>query len=185
MVLNPLDEETKGKIRQLYRLLMSWSDFKHARLIASYILENNIHSCNEGSRVLLEALNCAMIVAYCRPFSSNDRGNQPKIPDLPLRFLKLFNEEEREMHEVVMSDRNTVLAHSDSRARDYEPVIMEVGKERFLMPWSNDTRAPLTRECTEIFCGMCSKLEAAVATERFALEPQLLQYFPVWKPDVQ
>ena len=50
-----------------------------------------------------------MIIAYARPFSGNE-GSSVMLPELPERFLKLFTPEERDLHKLVMQDRNEVLA---------------------------------------------------------------------------
>ena len=74
----------------------------------------------------LQALNCAMIVAYCRPFSGNDLKTKSSIPDLPTSFLKDFSREEREFHDYIIQLRNTVWCHSDSLPIDLEPVVLKV-----------------------------------------------------------
>src|SRR2546427_282783 len=84
-------------------------------------LHETLRDPGPGARFLLQGLNCAMIVAYCRPFSGNDRGAAVKIPDLPARFLRILTEEERWLHGVVMEDRDSRLAHSDSEAWEMEP----------------------------------------------------------------
>lgn len=180
-----LSPKIEGKLRQFHRVLMSYLDFQQAFLISCDVLEADLHSRYPGeNRILLQALNCAMIVAYCRPFSSNDPGSAPKIPDLPDRFLKIFTEEERELHEVVMSDRNTVLAHSDSRPWQMEPQVLRVrGKNTLVLPQHNDVRAPLTKEGTELFNGMCRKLMEAVFDERVRMEPELKKYLRVIEID--
>jgi hypothetical protein len=80
-----LSPEIRGKLRQFYRLLLSYGDFKQAHYISSYILDEKLHN-SEDVR-LLEALNCAMIIAYCRPFSGNEQSDI-KILYLPASFLK-------------------------------------------------------------------------------------------------
>jgi hypothetical protein len=40
----------------------------------------------EEGYVILEALNCSMIVAYCRPFSGNDAGAKRKFTTFPAVF---------------------------------------------------------------------------------------------------
>ncbi len=81
-----LSPEIKGKLRQFYRTLLSYQDFKQAHYVASYIIDQKLHESKD--RRLLEALNCAMIVSYCRPFSGSDRGIETKIPKIPESFLK-------------------------------------------------------------------------------------------------
>jgi len=172
------DAKTDGKIRQFYRLLISYNDFKQAADIAAYILEKNLHNRKKGeSRMLLEALNCAMVVAYCRSFSGNDGSAQPNVPDLPKRFLRTLTSDERELHEEVIKDRNTVLAHSDSKAWNLRPTRLEFEGRKILFPISSDTRAPLTREATERLHQLSRKLREAVFEERMKWEPDLIEYF--------
>ena len=121
-----LSLKIKGRIRQFYRILLSYGDFKQAKYTASYILENKLHDMKD--RRLLESLNCAMIVAYCRPFSGNDRSIHPKIPDLPTSFLKGIPKEEIEIHKVVLEDRNTLIAHSDSLAAQLQPEVWNINE---------------------------------------------------------
>ncbi len=66
------DAQLDGKMRQFYRLLMSYQDFQQAFEISSYIIDNKLLKKRielRGNRrykykILLEGLNCAMIVAY-------------------------------------------------------------------------------------------------------------------------
>ena len=172
---NKLSSEAKGKLRQFYRLLLSYGDFKQAHYIASYILDQKLH--DSGDRRLLEALNCAMIVSYCRPFSDSERGIALKIPNLPVTFLKSVPESEREIHEVVLKDRNTVLAHSDSSAAQLQPEVWKIEDRQILLPWQNDRLAPLTKEATETFLSLVSRMRDKIMSERMKMEPELISYF--------
>jgi len=118
-----------------------------------------------------------MIIAYCRPFSGGEKNSEKRVPILPASFLKGLSEEEKEIHEVVMSDRNTVLAHSDSSAFDFQPEVLEVGNKAALMPWSNDTRAPLTRKGTERLQALAGKLMQKALEERMKLEREVSGVF--------
>ncbi|MDO8477824.1 MAG: hypothetical protein Q7W02_16830 [Candidatus Rokubacteria bacterium] len=158
---------------------MSYVDFQQAAGIAGYVLSENLHVRYPEGRFILQGLNCGMIVAYCRPFSGNDRGADIKIPDLPARVLKTLSLEERELHATVMEDRNTVLAHSDSQAWQPQPILYRLRGQDRLFPVFNDAHAPLTREATERFLGMCRKLMKACFDERLRLEPELRPYLPV------
>lgn len=179
-----LARETSGRLRQFLRLLMSYNDFKHANRIATYITSlDAADEKREGRWFLIEALNCAMVVAYCRPFSGNDRGTRPKIPDLPDSFLGVLDSREREVHALALSDRNLVLAHSDSAAWNLRPLALAIGDRRILMPWSSYTRAPLTLEATEILRTSSGKLMEAVYAERMRLEPDLIQHFQTVSPE--
>jgi hypothetical protein len=178
------DPKTAGRVRQFLRLLMSYNDFKHATQIATHIVSlDPVTEKREGRWFLMEALNSAMIVAYCRPFSGNDRGTRPKIPDLPDSFLDVLDTKELEVHATALSDRNSVLAHSDSAAWNLRPLALAIGDRRILMPVSSYTRAPLTREATEILRTASDKLMEAVFAERMRLEPDLIKHFKTVSPE--
>lgn len=170
--------EIDGKIRQLKRLILSAGDFKHARLVAEYIREDKLHDKPQGeTHLLLAALNCSMVIAYCRPFSGNEGGRGAKVPDLPERILRNLNDEERSIHEVVLNDRHKVLAHSDPDGRDLELVVVEIGARPYLMPLTRWGMAPLTKEAVAILQSAALKLQMAVVYERRRFEPELLPYF--------
>jgi len=170
-----LSPEVRGKLRQFYRLLLAFGDFKQAHYIASYILDQKLHDSED--RRLLESLNCAMIVSYCRPFSGSDRGIEIKIPNLSVSFLKGVPAGEREIHEVVLTDRNTLLAHSDSSAAQLQPEVWKIKDKQILIPWQNDRRAPLTKEATETFISLVNRMCEKIMSERMKLEPELISCF--------
>lgn len=100
----------KCPIKQYYRLLTAFSDFRQAQRIATRILDGGLHLDAAENRVLWEALNCAMIVAYSRPFVSGNRRRSTDGEPLPGHFLKQLSKEERSLHELVLEDRNKLLA---------------------------------------------------------------------------
>lgn len=179
-----LTPEIAGKLRQFKRLLMSYGDFKHARLAADYILEQNLHAkYPEESYVTLPALNCSMVIAYCRPFSGNDARSTAKVP-VPQRLLSVLNDEERSIHEVALRDRAKVLAHSDSDALDPEPVLMRYDDDRqIVVPLTNWGLAPLTEPATRILRAAAAKLFEVTLYERRRLEPELTPYFRMVSPE--
>lgn len=178
--MEELSTEMKGKMRQFKRVLMSYADFKHAKLASSYILEERLHQkYPKESYVILEALNCSMIVAYCRPFSGNDASTDRGVPDLPGRLLRVLSDAERVIHDVAIRDRNRVLAHSDSEALQMEPVLWSVAGREMVIPITNWGLAPLTEEATKIFHSAAQKLLKATLEERLRLEPELRPYLKV------
>jgi hypothetical protein len=173
-----------GKLRQYKRVLLSYADFKHAKLASSYILDSQLHEkYREEGYLILEALNCSMIIAYCRPFSGNASRAPGSVPDLPSRLLRGLNPEERAIHDVVMQDRNKVLAHSDDEALQVEPVIWQVAGRDMVLPIRNWGLAPLTKEATIIFRSAAEKLFIATIEERQRLEPELIPYLRVANPE--
>ena len=174
-----------------YRLLISYNDFRRASQIARYILKHRLQAKVDRLRgerryrvmLLWQALNCAMVVAYCRPFSGNDRRTARRIPDLPRRFLATLTSEEREIPELALRDRNTLLAHSDSEAWALQPFFMEgTSGRKILIPSHHDARAPLIHEIVERLDAMCGKLIEAVFQERKLLEPDLESVLPAGPP---
>lgn len=158
---------------------MSYVDFQQAAGIAHEIL--NLGEYTPSTRFLFQGLNSGMIVAYCRPFSNNDRGiaGLERIPDLPTRFLSVLSAEEMTVHETVIRDRKKVLAHSDSDAWNPQLAIHRVNGVDMFVPMFNTAHAHLTTEATATLETMCGKLLTACMEARDRLEPQLTQYLPV------
>jgi hypothetical protein len=168
--------ELEGKIRQLKRIILSYADFKHAKIASSMILTQDLHAeYPSESYVILEALNCSMIIAYSRPFS----GNSFSAPDLPGRLLRCLNPEERDAHDLVINDRNKVLAHSDADWLRVEPVIWNLDGRQHVLPLKDWGLAPLTKEATVIFNSAAEKLFVACMEERARLEPELIPFMRV------
>ena len=182
--------EREAKLRLLHRLLMSYQDFQQASQIASYILVHKLQEKVDRFRgrrryrikLLWEALNCAMVVAYCRPFEGNDRRSAKRIPDLPKRFLESFGAKEKELHFTAMEDRNTLLAHSDSNAWNLRLFFWEsTSGRKVFVPLSDDVRAPLIHEEVQRLHNMCGKLMELLFEERMRLEKELGDIFPIVK----
>lgn len=171
------EQEIDGKFRQFNRVLMSYVDFQQAHEIASMILEENLHEqYPDKSRIRLEALNASMVVAYCRPFSGN-RG----VPDLPKRFLRNLTEDERKIHNVLMADRNTVIAHSDPEAWNMRPHYQLVNGKNILIPLHHGVHRPFLREPTERIRGLSEKQMETCFSERVRLEQELRPHMHVAK----
>ena len=176
-----LPEHQRHRARQFYRLTLSYGDFKHAKLIAQHILDEQLHAkYGDESPALLQALNCSMVMAYSRPFSGNAGARGTSIPDLPGRFLRLLTQVEREIHDVVLFDRNKYMAHTDAEASEIEPVRLQIDESReVLIPLVADRLAPLDEEATKHLLSAATKLLHAVVDERLELEPELIRYFRV------
>jgi hypothetical protein len=173
----------EDKVRLLRRILVSYNDFKQAVGISSRILETKFHrDYPEKDRHILQALNCAMLIAYARPFSGN-RGSKMMLPALPERFLAGFAPDERALHKVVMKDRNEVLAHSDHSAWHLRLSVITSSGRPMLVPLHHDVRAPLDEKHTRMFNEMAHKLMEAVFAERCVLEKELLDALPKLSPE--
>jgi hypothetical protein len=169
-----LDKQIDGKIRQFKRIAMSFADFKDAVDMSKHIIVSDLHADFEKHKLVLCSLNCSMIIAYCRPFSGNDSRNIVKVPDLSSNSLKVLSPIERKMHDYVIGERNTLLAHSDSLAVDLKFVINQYGEHRMLQPIRNWNLAPMTIENVKVFNATALKLLSYVATKRAELEPEMI-----------
>jgi len=167
--------EVDGKFRQFNRVLMSYVDFQQAHSIASIILDENLHeNYPRKNRILLEALNFAMVVAYCRPFSGN-KG----VPDLPKRFVRNLSKNEKEIHDALIEDRNKVIAHSDSEAWDLQPHYQIINERRMLVPFHKGVHRPFLLDPTIRIRDLAKKQMDTCFEERVKLEKELESFIPV------
>jgi hypothetical protein len=119
-----LSDEQFGKLRLFNRILISYNDFKQAHKIAALILDGDLYrNYPTENLVLVIALNMAAVVAYSRPFINS--GSDLAHNRLPGRVLRILNAEELELHETVIKNRNTMMAHSDADANVSIPLVME------------------------------------------------------------
>ena len=183
-----MNTELDNKYKQYIRLLISYNDFKQAADIAHVIQEEKYlekrktlrGADGQKVRIIWEGLNCAMIVAYCRPFSGNDKKEDNKIPDLPKNILKCLTKEEKEIHNVVFEERDKIMAHSDSGAWRMNPFYLKLGDKgtKIVIPKSDDVRAPLLPGPVMIINGICRKLMDEIFQLRLALENEIGDYLP-------
>ena len=188
--MNDISAEIAGKYKQLCRLLISYNDFKHAADIAHFYLEGD-YEVDRGEwdgdnyyqrRVIGEAMNCAMIVAYARPFSGNDRASSLKIPDLPGRYIRHVDNKGRQIHEIILKDRNIRMAHSDSKAWNLNPQVLEIERGKSLIvPVHEDTRVPLSSGEIQTLISNCNIFMEAIIEAREDLEKQVKEYLPKTK----
>jgi hypothetical protein len=179
VVADASQQELQGKYRQFQRVLMSYIDFNQAHNISVLILEMKLHEkYPKENRILLEALNLAMIVAYCRPFSGNDGKTAMRVPDLPDRFLRYLSNDEREIHDAAMEDRNRVLAHSDSDAWQMTPHYVQLTSREILVPAHRGVHRPLLLEPTIRLSRLAGRMREMCYAERLRLEQELKPYLP-------
>lgn len=178
-----LPPEIQGKLRQFVRVLMSYVDSQQAAGIAHHIVASDLNQRYPQDRFVLQGLNCGMVVAYCRPFSGNDQEVETKIPSLSPRLLRVLSPEERELHSTLMEERNTILAHSDSRAWEPQPYYIRIGSRDTLIPSFVYVHSPFLREVVQEIEGMATKLMDACFAERERLELELKPYLPVVTDD--
>jgi len=110
------EQKTYNRIKQFKRVVMSFADFKEAVDLATNLIESDLMNDQDKNFLILSALTTAMILAYSRPFSGNDSKNNAKIPDLGGKALRNLNDEEKKLHKWLLTQRHTLIAHSDSEA---------------------------------------------------------------------
>ena len=185
--MQEISAEIIGKYKQLCRLLISYNDFKHAADVAHFYMKGDYEVDRvewDGDdyferKIIGEAMNSAMIIAYARPFSGNDKAASFKIPDLPKRYFRQLDEKGRQVHELIIKDRNFRMAHSDSRAWELALQVLEIGNGKdLLMLVHEDTRAPLSKDTILTLISNCNIFMDAIIEARKDLEKQLQEYLP-------
>jgi len=188
-----ISPEIIGKYKQLCRILISYNDFKHASDAAHFYLRGDyevdrIEWGGDGyfeKKTIGEALNCAMIISYSRPFSGNDKKTSFKIPDLPSKYIRQLDEKGLKAHELIIERRNLQLAHSDSRGWELVPQVLEIGnREILVIPTHNDTLAPLSKDTMEELISNCTIFMDSILEARRDLEEQVREYLPKVKVSV-
>lgn len=126
-----LSMKEEARLRLLRVLISAYGDFMQAAWIAGYILDAKLqHKVDRlrgmprhRTKLLWEALNCAMVVSYARPFSPGRSSS--KATHLPNRIVRNLSAAERELHDTILADRNGVMAHSDPDAWNHRPMLVE------------------------------------------------------------
>ncbi|RVH23021.1 hypothetical protein [Sinorhizobium meliloti] len=105
--------------RQYDKLRISCMDIAHALQCARFLIKKGWHSFEwerRGSIYLQQsAFTTSLIVSYARPFTP-----ARSLPGLPSRLIK-WTEEEKALHDKIMSLRNEVYAHSDGTSYSFQP----------------------------------------------------------------
>jgi len=182
MVTTELSNEDRTKLTYFYRLVMSYSDFKHAYRCAQYSLQQHKElEENGGDDLILRALYCSMVVSYSRPFNSSGTSVVGKVPPLTNELEKILSEEELEIHKYLRWCRNKYLAHSDAKAIDPTPFVAEDLPNNMVIPDKVDALAPFTKEYTEGVLKLLEKTYHWSVEERHRIEPEVKAWLPVEK----
>ena len=173
-----LDDKSYGKLKLFNRILISYNDFKQAHEIESLLIEGNLYeNYPSENRHLVIALNMAAIVAYSRPFI--DSKGELAHNRLPGKVLRVLNRKEREVHETVLEDRNTMMAHSDADANQSIPLVMEIENKRIIVPKNaSPYSTPLLPEAMQVLCDMSYKLQEYCFELRSEMESEMLSILP-------
>ncbi len=173
-----LNNESYGKLRLFNRILISYNDFQQAHAIASLLIDGKLYeNYPHENRQLVIALNMAAIIAYARPFL--DSKGELAHNRLPGKVVKILSAEEREVHDVALNDRNTMMAHSDADANLSIPLVTEIGNRSVVIPKNASPYAtPLLPKSMKILRDMSLKLEEHCFKLRQEMEPGMLAILP-------
>jgi hypothetical protein len=112
----PLDDAFfERAIKVLPRARVDRIDLREARDYAVYLLSENW--TNRKKKLTLDAFNTALIISYCRPFSTRydlDEKRESKLDENSAEVLT--EEKEIEMHARMKQLRDESYAHSDARS---------------------------------------------------------------------
>ena len=173
-----LSDEQFGKLRLFNRILISYNDFKQAHEIASLLLVGDLYrNYPRENRHLVIALNMAAVVAYSRPFLNS--GSDLAHNRLPGRVLYNLNAEELALHETVLEDRNTMMAHSDADANVAIPLVMVTDRGPEVIPKNASAFAtPLSSKAMQLLSVMVLKLQEHCLALRQEMEPEVISFLP-------
>ncbi len=173
-----LSDEQFGKLRLFNRVLISYNDFKQAHEIASLLVDGDLYrNYPRENRHLVIALNMAAVVAYSRPFLNS--GSDLAHNRLPGRVLRNLNAEELALHETVIEDRNTMMAHSDADANVAIPLVMETDRGPMVIPKNASAYAtPLSSKAMQLLSVMALKLQEHCFALRQEMEPEVISFLP-------
>jgi hypothetical protein len=173
-----LTDEQFGKLRLFNRVLISYNDFKQAHDIATLLIDGNLYqNYPRENRHLVIALNMAAIVAYARPFL--DSAAELAHNRLPGRVLRQLTAGEMGLHETVLKDRNTMMAHSDADANLSIPLVVETDRGPIVFPKNSGAYATiLSAESMQLLRTMARKLQEICFVLRQELEPELVSFLP-------
>lgn len=170
-----MKKKTYNRIKQFKRIVMSFVDFKEAVDLSTILIESGLLDDQDKNFLLLSALTSAMILAYSRPFSGNDSKGNNKIPDLGGKVLRNLDIDEKVMHEWLLKQRNTLIAHSASEAVDLKFDIYDLAGLKILRPIRNRSSRHFGLEHALPFKALATKMLNYVAVERKDLEPEMVE----------
>lgn len=129
---------TDREKKQFRRLVLTSIDLEQASSWGRYILENNLWDESvRSNKDLARGLQTAMIVAYIRPFSGNNKTKDTlHRPMLPLKSV--LTDKQWNLHKCIHNKRNTVFAHSDSEVRDLDISVSDINGQKSALPISNN-----------------------------------------------
>ena len=119
----------------------------------------------------------ATIIAYSRPFlDSKGKLAHNRQPD---KVIRILNEEELKIHNMVLEDRNTMMAHSDADANISTPLVIEMNDRKVLYPKNASPYAnPLLPESMKMLSEISFKLREYCFDLRREMESEMMEFLP-------
>jgi len=152
------DEKYKADIQYLKRVVMSLTDIRYC---IKYL--ESISTVDD--ELIYRAVSEAIIISYARPFSGYSKYHVVK--GLKQEFKTTFSEIERRVHERILSDRNMIIGHSDSKAYGVNINIFEFFKDsKFLIPMQRRIPEIISKEDILILKSCCAKIETYLFNEQ-------------------
>jgi len=174
-----LDDKSYQKLKLFNRILISYNDFRQCHETASFLLNENYYDhFPEQNHQLVISLNTAAIVSYARPFLESK--GELAHNRLPGKVLRILNAEEKEVHDIVIKSRNTIMAHSDADENLAIPLIMDLGHRKVIVPKNASVyAAPLKPVTMQVLCDMSYKLQEHCFELRMEMEPDMFDILPI------
>ncbi len=122
-VSNRIQMKRNEELR-IYRLICSVGDFRQALSAADFLLEHdNDETYGTAELRRFKCYETALIAAYARPFSESKNG----VPKLSIKMCDvLLDEEESELHSLLLRLRNKVFAHSDFEMMRFRSNVLDL-----------------------------------------------------------
>lgn len=134
----------------------SW-DWNHTARYCQKYLANRLYAIRPTSHDEALAFSTAIIVTYSRPFSGNrDRAGMRDPVDE--RYISALSPTEKDVHDRIISLRNSMFAHSDASAHNVQVTDTTSGG---LVTFSQDPLAPLEKMVVECLLANLQKFNEA------------------------
>lgn len=129
-----------------YRAAISECDFNEAEI---YLVELP----NASSDIVRKALLVAAIIAYGRPFTINEKRKPPEAsPKITLLNDHLLTDEQRAMHEHLITLRNKAIAHSEFLRN---PVVLGAVQENAISFKAEPFEILKEQISSDVFLALC------------------------------
>ncbi len=156
-------------IRRLKRVTLSMYDLEAAEAFAEEVLSDQE---TNRSELVSAALDLALRISYCRPFTRNRTGKNNDFDSrLTSDCTSSYSAEEQALHEEVYNSRNQIYAHSDPEP--YELDVGVTGEGGAVYGHSHNPVRLLSLRKVEQLHAMSRKLRQCLMHERHHIAEQL------------